>query len=202
MVVTGILVFMIFGLMGTIFYITNILITPDASKSKIAAKKSKAADITYSKDIDLKGGACPTDVKQCPDGSYVSRVAPNCEFAACPSDGSIKPPASPTPDNVILPVITSNPPPGTNPTEPPKSTIEPPTPTEPQMNPTATAPSPTEKLLADNSEQSEQTSSYSTSSDISPTLTPMSSLPRTGLVTNSIIAFTVSSLLLLLAFLY
>lgn len=27
--------------------------------------------------------ACPADAKQCPDGSYVSRVAPNCEFAEC-----------------------------------------------------------------------------------------------------------------------
>jgi len=28
---------------------------------------------------------CPRDVKQCPDGSYVPRTAPNCEFAACPN---------------------------------------------------------------------------------------------------------------------
>jgi len=24
------------------------------------------------------------DVKECPDGSFVSRVAPSCEFAPCP----------------------------------------------------------------------------------------------------------------------
>lgn len=28
---------------------------------------------------------CTQDAKQCPDGSYVSRTGPNCEFAACPS---------------------------------------------------------------------------------------------------------------------
>ena len=28
--------------------------------------------------------ACTMDAKLCPDGSYVSRVAPSCEFAACP----------------------------------------------------------------------------------------------------------------------
>ena len=28
--------------------------------------------------------ACTADAKQCPDGSFVSRVGPNCEFAACP----------------------------------------------------------------------------------------------------------------------
>ncbi len=29
--------------------------------------------------------ACTMEAKQCPDGSYVGRVGPNCEFAACPS---------------------------------------------------------------------------------------------------------------------
>ncbi|MDO8524372.1 MAG: Ser-Thr-rich GPI-anchored membrane family protein [bacterium] len=28
---------------------------------------------------------CTMDVKQCPDGSYVSRKGPNCEFAQCPT---------------------------------------------------------------------------------------------------------------------
>jgi hypothetical protein len=31
-------------------------------------------DVTY----------CTEDAKQCPDGSYVGRVAPSCEFAPCP----------------------------------------------------------------------------------------------------------------------
>jgi hypothetical protein len=29
--------------------------------------------------------ACPADAKQCPDGTFVGRVGPHCEFAACPS---------------------------------------------------------------------------------------------------------------------
>ncbi len=29
---------------------------------------------------------CPADVKKCLDGSYVSRVAPNCLFAQCLED--------------------------------------------------------------------------------------------------------------------
>ena len=29
------------------------------------------------------GGVCTQDVKRCADGSYVARVAPTCEFAAC-----------------------------------------------------------------------------------------------------------------------
>src|SRR5260221_6709844 len=27
---------------------------------------------------------CTTEAKQCPDGSYVSRAGPNCEFTPCP----------------------------------------------------------------------------------------------------------------------
>lgn len=37
---------------------------------------------------ELTGGtgrACTQEAKQCPDGSYVSRTGPNCEFAECPS---------------------------------------------------------------------------------------------------------------------
>lgn len=28
---------------------------------------------------------CTMDAKLCPDGSYVGRIGPNCEFEACPS---------------------------------------------------------------------------------------------------------------------
>jgi len=34
--------------------------------------------------------ACTQDAKQCPDGSYVSRTGPNCEFAACPASPAPK----------------------------------------------------------------------------------------------------------------
>jgi len=29
--------------------------------------------------------ACTQEAKECPDGSYVGRTGPHCEFAACPS---------------------------------------------------------------------------------------------------------------------
>lgn len=35
--------------------------------------------------------ACTMDAKQCPDGSYVGRVAPDCAFAACPGMPSCAP---------------------------------------------------------------------------------------------------------------
>src|SRR5512146_3130686 len=34
------------------------------------------------------GGVCTMDAKECPDGSYVGRVPPSCEFAACPGASS------------------------------------------------------------------------------------------------------------------
>lgn len=36
------------------------------------------------------GTACTMEAKACPDGSFVGRTGPNCEFAACPT------PAAPT----------------------------------------------------------------------------------------------------------
>ena len=29
---------------------------------------------------------CTMDAKECPDGSYVGRIPPNCEFAPCPGN--------------------------------------------------------------------------------------------------------------------
>ncbi len=43
------------------------------------------AGCTLQKNTDQKGPvACTADAKQCPDGSYVGRTGPNCEFTACP----------------------------------------------------------------------------------------------------------------------
>lgn len=40
-----------------------------------------------SRDTELPddGVACTMDAKQCPDGSYVGRIAPDCAFAPCPT---------------------------------------------------------------------------------------------------------------------
>ncbi|MCB1591905.1 MAG: hypothetical protein KDI90_05580 [Alphaproteobacteria bacterium] len=42
---------------------------------------------------------CTMEAKLCPDGSYVSRTGPNCEFAPCPGEyGGTEPDASSPPD--------------------------------------------------------------------------------------------------------
>lgn len=39
----------------------------------------------------LNGGVCTMDAMECPDGSFVGRVPPSCEFAACPGSTSTAP---------------------------------------------------------------------------------------------------------------
>ncbi|HTW96235.1 MAG TPA: hypothetical protein VMD74_01070 [Candidatus Methylomirabilis sp.] len=42
--------------------------------------------------------ACTLEAKLCPDGSYVGRTGPHCEFAACPDNSSSTTPPIPAPD--------------------------------------------------------------------------------------------------------
>ncbi len=35
--------------------------------------------------LDNEQVFCTADAKECPDGSYVGRVGPSCEFAPCPT---------------------------------------------------------------------------------------------------------------------
>lgn len=37
---------------------------------------------------DEPGVACTMEAKQCPDGSYVGRQPPSCQFAPCPTSGA------------------------------------------------------------------------------------------------------------------
>lgn len=49
----------------------------------------KIRDLGYPQNV-LEGYCdmpCPEDAKVCPDGSTVSRIRPDCEFAPCPSEG-------------------------------------------------------------------------------------------------------------------
>lgn len=42
------------------------------------------------KDLPSNGVVCTLEAKFCPDGSYVGRTGPHCEFAPCPSEANIK----------------------------------------------------------------------------------------------------------------
>lgn len=41
---------------------------------------------------------CTADAKECPDGSYVGRSGPNCEFTECPPAVKKNPPEAGTPE--------------------------------------------------------------------------------------------------------
>jgi hypothetical protein len=45
--------------------------------------------------------ACTEEAKQCPNGSYVSRTGPNCEFALCPENTTATLNRNPTIENVM-----------------------------------------------------------------------------------------------------
>ncbi len=47
-----------------------------------------------SPDDDSEPVACTMDARECPDGSFVGRTGPNCEFQACPNGDQ---PAEPSP---------------------------------------------------------------------------------------------------------
>jgi hypothetical protein len=44
--------------------------------------------------------ACTQEAKQCPDGSYVGRTGPNCEFSACPQPSAKATSTLPAPEPV------------------------------------------------------------------------------------------------------
>jgi len=47
-------------------------------------RSQKMIDETNAPPVEEEGVACTMDAKQCPDGSYVGRTGPDCEFAPCP----------------------------------------------------------------------------------------------------------------------
>ncbi len=57
------------------------------SGKKAEAPNGNTGNTTVPKDNSQDGGqvACTMEAKQCPDGSYVGRSGPKCEFKACPT---------------------------------------------------------------------------------------------------------------------
>ena len=41
---------------------------------------------SFTREIQDGGVMCTMDAKECPDGSYVGRTGPNCEFVPCPGE--------------------------------------------------------------------------------------------------------------------
>lgn len=54
--------------------------------TQMTKNDSTAPTPTVAASADNEQVACTMDAKECPDGSYVSRQGPKCEFAACPGE--------------------------------------------------------------------------------------------------------------------
>ena len=74
--IVEILVVVILIVVGGVYYITN--------KSAVYIPENPNGV----SDVPTNPVACTMEAKMCPDGSYVGRVGPNCEFKACPSADS------------------------------------------------------------------------------------------------------------------
>jgi hypothetical protein len=70
-------------IIGGLIYLGNKKVV-DTGKSNISPKVETPIIISNNNN---KSVACSEDAKLCPDGSYVSRIEPNCEFAKCPTGG-------------------------------------------------------------------------------------------------------------------
>lgn len=58
-------------------------VNPD-SNTEDTVEEPKEPNLEIPDDLPDEPVACTMDAKMCPDGSFVGRVAPNCNFAPCP----------------------------------------------------------------------------------------------------------------------
>lgn len=65
------------------FFLLLVLVIVIAAYLILISGKQPLPDITEPNDGG-QGVVCTMEAKQCPDGSYVGRQGPNCEFAPCP----------------------------------------------------------------------------------------------------------------------
>ncbi len=57
---------------------------PDKIPANLDKVPSPIPSLWFKKSPNKNNVRCTMDVRQCPDGSYVGRVAPSCSFAPCP----------------------------------------------------------------------------------------------------------------------
>lgn len=73
-ILIGTFAILLFGLLS------SALLRSNASTSFLVEKTSPSEKVRQDDSL-----ACTMDAKICPDGTFVGRVAPYCQFAACPS---------------------------------------------------------------------------------------------------------------------
>lgn len=76
-------VFLILGIV-VVGIIAAIFLAPKNISAPVSPTVSPIATIGTTPMPPENTGACTMDAKQCPDGSYVGRTGPKCEFTDCP----------------------------------------------------------------------------------------------------------------------
>ncbi|MFC1727571.1 hypothetical protein ACFL0Y_03540 [Patescibacteria group bacterium] len=66
------------------FYLKNNM--SDAVPAIIDKTSPSPPSLRFKNPPNPENVRCAADVRQCPDGSYVGRVAPLCSFVPCPED--------------------------------------------------------------------------------------------------------------------
>ena len=206
-IITVFLIITTFGLLGAIFYISNLLSSPS---SPTQVKKTKAAAVTYSRKVDL----FPTIATDEP----IAPINPTITIIPIVTPVVTKAPTSvPTKTPTIIPTITKAPTSvptivptllaqtsGVTPTLIPTSTVVPTRVTEPTVLPATPT---SESLLAYNSTTlSPTTTSTKNTNSISPTKkaqpTGIKQLPETGWIHTSSILFIVAASTILFSLLF
>lgn len=78
--------FILFPILGFFLGMTyQKMLSPQDFLSRESNEKNEVITPTPTVKTTIpEGKACTMEAKLCPDGSYVGRTGPNCEFAACP----------------------------------------------------------------------------------------------------------------------
>lgn len=79
----------------------------DKLRQKLSEVKGRLIEKIESKTEEKR--ACTQEAKKCPNGSFVSRTGPNCEFAKCPVKRSGRPVPTPLPISIPTPTPAPTP---------------------------------------------------------------------------------------------
>lgn len=70
----------------SIFFLTGCSLPGMSSQPNVVYPKVQPAPVQVTPGQLTEPKACTMEAKLCPDGSYVSRTGPNCEFTKCPGE--------------------------------------------------------------------------------------------------------------------
>lgn len=89
--------FLIVAFVLAVFALTPLVTMAGGGGSGVRSNTTAGPDSAFGSltNTNTQASVCTADAKLCPDGSYVGRTGPSCQFAACPTgNGTSTPPTS------------------------------------------------------------------------------------------------------------